>query len=214
MQTRFAVRILRATLVVSAMALAGCATTMSKQECQSVDWRTVGYEDGAAGRSGEFIGQRRRACAAAGVAPDLEAYRSGRSEGLREYCQPQNGYRVGLGGATYGGSCPADLAPEFSRAYAAGAELHDREYRVNDAVARLEQMRRELASVEHRMTEAGVAVIADASTSEQRAQALLETKQLAERHERLQGDIEQLERDKRRYERELQDYRTQVAYTG
>ena len=30
----------------------GCAS-MSKEECRYVDWRTVGYEDGAAGRPAE-----------------------------------------------------------------------------------------------------------------------------------------------------------------
>jgi hypothetical protein len=194
------------------VALAGCAS-MSKQECQNVDWRTVGYEDGAAGRSGEAIGHHRKACAAAGVVPNLEAYRAGRSEGLREYCQPQNGYRVGHSGASYGGSCPSDLAPEFSHAYAAGLELHEHEYRVSDAAARLAQLHSELDSVEHRMTAAGFAVISDGSTSEQRAQALLETKQLAERHERLQIDIAQSERDQRHYEQELRDYRAQLAYS-
>jgi hypothetical protein len=194
-----------------AMALAGCAS-MSKDECLTVDWRTVGYEDGAAGRSGEAIGQRRKACAAAGVRPDLDAYRAGRADGLREYCQPENGYRVGAAGGVYGGFCPADLASAFSQAYETGRELHLREYRVRQADERLAAMRRELDGVEHRMTEAGFNAISPTSTSEQRAQALLETEQLAQRHERLATDIDQLERDRRRCEQELQDYRTQLAY--
>jgi hypothetical protein len=194
-----------------ALALTGCAS-MSKDECLTVDWRTVGYEDGAAGRSGDTIGQRRKACAAAGVTPNLDAYRAGRAEGLREYCQPENGYRVGVAGGFYGGYCPADLAPAFSQAYETGRELHSREYRVRQAGERLAAMHRELDGVEHRMAEAGFTAISPTSTSEQRAQAVLEAEQLAQRHERLVTDIGQLERDQRRYERELQDYRAQLAY--
>ena len=77
-------------LAAIACLLAGCSSTMSKDECRTVDWRTVGYEDGVAGRSGERIGEHRKACAEHGVTPDLNAYRAGRAEGLREYCQPHN----------------------------------------------------------------------------------------------------------------------------
>ncbi len=199
--------------LVSTLALAGCAS-MSKDECLTVDWRTIGYEDGVAGRSGDAIGARRKACAAAGVIPNLDAYRAGRAEGLREYCQPENGYRVGAEGSSYGGYCPLELAPAFTQAYETGRELHSREYRVRQADERLAATRRELEGIEHRMTEAGFDAISPSSTSEQRAQALLEAEQLAQRHERLVASIDQLERDKRRYEHELQDYRTQLAYVN
>ena len=202
-----------AACLVSTVALAGCAS-MSKEECLTVDWRTVGYEDGAAGRSGEAIGQRRKACAAAGITPDLDAYRAGRAAGLREYCQPEHGYRLGAAGGRYGGYCAADLAPAFTQAYEAGRELHAREYRVRQADERLAAMHRELDGIEHRMTAAGFEAISSTSTSEQRAQALLEAEQLAQRQERLATDIDQLERDRHRYEHELQDYRTQMAYAN
>ena len=51
-----------------ALALPGCAT-MDKSECLTVDWRTIGYEDGVAGHSGDCIAQHRKACAKYGVAP-------------------------------------------------------------------------------------------------------------------------------------------------
>ena len=66
-----------------ALGIAGCAS-MSKNECVMVDWRTIGYEDGVAGRAGDQIGRYRKACADHGVAPDLGAYQAGRAEGLRE----------------------------------------------------------------------------------------------------------------------------------
>ena len=205
--------IFAAACLISSLGLSGCAS-MSKQECLSVDWRTVGYEDGAAGRSGEAIGQRRKACAAAGVTPNLDAYRAGRTEGLREYCQPENGYRLGAAGGSYGGYCAADLAPAFTQAYEAGRELHSREFRVRQTSERLAAERRDLDGVEHRMTEAGFDVISPNSSSEQRAQALLEAEQLAQRHEHLVLDIDQLEHDLQRYQQELQDYRTQMAYAN
>ena len=122
-------------LTAAASVLVACSSsTLSKEECRTVDWRTIGYEDGVAGHSGERIGEHRRACAEYGVTPDLNAYRAGREEGLREYCQPHNGYRAGVTGAPYYDSCPPELAPAFVTAYQSGRELYVRERRVADAV--------------------------------------------------------------------------------
>src|SRR5512136_1452288 len=132
-------------LVASLLAIAGCSATMSRDECRTVDWRTIGYEDGVAGRSGEQIGLHRKACAEYGVTPNLDAYRAGRAEGLREYCQPHNGYRAGATGAASDDVCPADLAPAFIAAYDSGRELYVRERRVADTDAQIEARRAELA---------------------------------------------------------------------
>ncbi len=159
---------MRAIAVASicvALYLTGCAS-MSKDECRVVDWRTVGYEDGVAGRASDSIGRYRKACASAGVTPDLNAYRAGRAEGLREYCQPQNGFRTGAHGADYAGFCPADLAPAFTRAYESGLELHARKHRLNEAMAKLASTRSEIDSIEHQMVSNGSAVLAKDNSSE------------------------------------------------
>lgn len=196
--------------VLASLGLAGCAA-MSKNECRTVDWRTVGYEDGVAGRSGDRIGRYREACADYGVAPSLDAYKSGRSEGLREYCRPQTGFRVGENGGEYTGLCPADLAPAFTAAYESGRELHRREYRARDAAGRLDSATREIPVLEQQLTSRAFAVIDPQSTSEQRANALVETRQLAERHERLRAEIPELERERQQAEQDLAEYRAQLA---
>lgn len=200
-------------LAVCALVLTGCAS-MSKNECRAVDWRTIGYEDGVAGYSGDRIAQHRKACAKHGVTPDLDAYRAGREQGLSEFCQPHNGFRFGSRGGTYQGVCPAELAPGFVDAYEAGRELYVLERRVNNAQAQIAAKRRELERLEHRMADLGMLVISDETTSEDRAQALIETKQAAERYGRLEAEIRELESDRIRYEHELEDYRTQLAYAG
>ena len=50
--------------------LLGACATMDADECRTVDWRTVGYEDGVAGQPGDRIGTYRRDCAEHGVTPD------------------------------------------------------------------------------------------------------------------------------------------------
>ena len=196
--------------VLASLSLAGCAA-MSKNECRTVDWRTVGYEDGVAGRSGDRIGRYREACADYGVVPSLDAYQSGRSEGLREYCRPQTGFRVGESGGEYTGLCPADLAPAFSAAYESGRELHRREYRARDAAERLDSATRELPALEQQLAGLTFAVIDPQSTGEQRANAILETRQVAERHERIRAQIPELQLERQHAEQDLAEYRARLA---
>ena len=191
--------------------LVGCSSTMSKDECRTVDWRTIGYEDGVAGHSGERIGDHRRSCAEHGVTPDLVAYRAGRAEGLREFCQPHNGYRAGVNGTPYYDSCPAELAPAFVAAYEEGRELYVRTRRVTDADEAIAYRRREIVRLEKRIADRAFTAIDDTATPEARAQSVLDTKNAAERIGRFKSEIATLERDRARYQQELDTYRATVA---
>jgi hypothetical protein len=203
--------ILRCSAMTLLVLATACSSSMSKEECRTVDWRTVGYEDGVAGRAGDRIGDHRRACAEYGVTPDLTAYQAGRTQGLREYCQPHNGYRYGTEGRAYFGSCPADLAPAFVEAYDAGHELYVREQRVVDTDASIAHKRREISRLEDSIANAGLTVIDDEATATDKTQAVLDTKQRAERIGRLKAEIAQLQKDRARYAQELEVYRATVA---
>jgi predicted SnoaL-like aldol condensation-catalyzing enzyme len=190
--------------------LGGCASKMSKEECRTVDWRTVGYEDGVAGQPGDRIGQHRRDCAEHGVTPNLDAYLAGRAAGLREYCQPHNGYRAGVNGYTYFDVCPAELAPEFVKAYEDGRALYVREQRVRDTDAAIEYRRQEIRRLEDRATESAFDVIDKTATPEQRTQGALDAKQAAERIIQLKREITTLEQERAQYQAELEAYRRTV----
>jgi Protein of unknown function (DUF2799) len=190
--------------------LPGCAS-MNKSECMTVDWQTVGYEDGAAGRSGDRIAQHRKACAKHGVTPDLKAYQAGREQGLREYCQPQNGYRLGERGGEYGGICPADLARHFEDAYRDGFELYGLRARVSEAANDVANMRAEFKRSQDEMIAASAVVIDGTVDKAVKAQALLDVKRLAERQGALKAQIAQRERDHMNFQRDLDAY---LASTG
>ena len=200
-----ATRALRCAPLLLALSLSGCAS-MNKNECLAVDWRTVGYEDGAAGWPAERIADHRRACARYGVAPDLIAYQTGRSQGLREFCRPLNGYRLGERGGGYAGVCPAELEPDFVGAYDSGRELYNLRSRAAAAANRLDAAHREIEHTEHELVEQSALLVSNDASSEQRAQALISTKDLAEKLGRLKGEIGDLERDKARCEVELAHY--------
>lgn len=190
--------------------LSGCAQKMTREECRLVDWRTIGYEDGVAGQPGDRIGQHRRDCAEHGVAPNLDAYLAGRSAGLREYCQPHNGYRAGVNGHAYYDVCPAELAPAFVQAYEDGRALYVREQRVRDADEGIEYRRREIRRLEDRATESAFDVLDTSATPEQRTQGVLDAKQAAERIVQLKREIATLEQERVRAQAELDAYRASV----
>jgi hypothetical protein len=196
----------RAGAAILLLAIGGCAT-MDREECLTVDWRTVGFEDGAAGYSSDRIGQHRKACAEYGVTPDLTAYQEGRAEGLREYCVPANGFRLGSQGGSYSGICPSDLDPEFADAYHSGRQLYTLESRLSNVSSQLDSRRGDLRSAESDIVSRSAVAISNDATAEQRAQAVLDVKHLGERVGRLKSEIRQLEEERVHCERDLQDYR-------
>lgn len=197
---------------LAAVLATGCAS-MSEEECRHVDWRTVGYEDGAAGRPASRLGDHRRACADHGVTPDLAAYTAGREAGMREFCQASNGYRVGASGQVYYGTCPADLAPAFERGYDTGRELYVRRQRVADTDAAIAARQAEIRGLEDDLAKGAFVLVGDTASAEQRTQAVLDAKQAAERIGRLRKEIDDLQADRVRYERELEVYQDTVAAT-
>jgi len=200
---------LRASAALLLLALSGCAT-MDREECLTVDWRTVGYEDGVGGYSGDRIGQHRKACAKHGVTTDLVAYQAGRQEGLREYCVPANGFRLGSQGGNYSGMCPADLDPAFSDAFESGRQLHVLESRLANVNYDLNAKRNALRNAESDIVTQSARAISNEGTTEERAQAVVDVKQLGERVGRLKTEIRQLEEERVHCERDLQDYRASL----
>lgn len=198
--------IARAGAAMLLLALSGCAT-MDREECLTVDWRTVGFEDGAAGYSGDRIGQHRKACAKHGVTPDLTAYQEGRAEGLREYCVPANGFRLGSQGGGYSGICPSDLDPAFAEAYHSGRQLHTLESRLSNVSYQLDSRRGDLRAAESDVVKRSAIAISSEATVEERAQAVVDVKHLGERVGQLKSEIRQLDEERVHCERDLQDYR-------
>jgi hypothetical protein len=203
--------ILRTSAAIALLALGACAT-MDRDECLTVDWRTVGFEDGAAGYSGDRIGQHRKACAKHGVTPDLAAYQSGREDGLREYCVPNNGFRLGSQGGSYGGMCPADLEPAFADAFESGRHLHTLEERLSGVSSQIRGKRSALQSAESDIVTRSALAISNEATKEERAQAVVDVKQLGERVGRLKSEIRHLEEERVHCERDLEDYRATLRF--
>ena len=71
------------------------------------------------------------------VTPNLAEYLAGHSQGIAEYCRPQNGFRLGQSGQAYRGECPTGLEAAFVESHADGYGLYERREEV-------ERLRREI----------------------------------------------------------------------
>jgi hypothetical protein len=202
---------LKLGLLAAAAALSGC-NSMSAQECQSTDWRTVGYEDGVNGYAGDRIGRYRNACSEHGITPNLAEYQAGREQGLREFCKPVNGFHLGERGGGYNGVCPTDLDRPFVDAYQSGRQLYALRSRVGSTQDEIDAMHSEMEQIDHNLVTIGAQMVDPTTSNEQRAQLVLDTKRMAERKGEIKTRIPQLESDLVVYQRELDDYRATLTY--
>lgn len=202
--------ILTVTVLLS---LGGCAT-MSGDECVTSDWQMIGFEDGSRGYGAERLGEHRKACAKHGVTPDLQAYRAGREEGLRDFCQPSRGYNLGARGGHYNGVCSAEMEVEFLDAYRAGYHLHELQANVNSATYQINANRRELERNQDLIREKEALLIATETTVQDRILLLADLKDLSERNGQLETEILILVDDRARHEEQLANYQASVANFG
>jgi len=180
----------------------GCAS-MGEDECLVADWRAVGYEDGASGKAASHIGQRREACAEYGVTPNFAAYQQGRDEGLRDYCTPASGYRVGRNGRSPAAVCPSELRGDFRDAYKSGREIYHAASVVRATESKLRRKKRELDQVRSSLTSKASKLIAPSTATERRIELLVETRELNSRQIAIELEISKLSVDLKRRRKKL-----------
>jgi len=199
--------------MMSLLGLSGCAT-MTADECVMSDWHTIGFEDGARGYTADQLGNRRKACAKHGVAPDFESYQAGREEGLRQYCQPSRGFSLGSSGSNYNGVCPGYLEPDFVDAYNSGHRLYTLEAQVSSANNQIGNKRRELDHTKDRMRAAEAELISADTSIQDRVMVVAELKDLSERTGQLEAEIDQLIAKRAKSEQRLARYQSTIAAAG
>lgn len=158
-------------LLLPALVLVGCSS-MGRSECVNADWYLVGFGDGSLGWPVSRLDEHRRACSRVDVVPDIEQYRLGHGEGVREYCTVPRAYSEGSRGATYQGVCPADMDQSFRRAYNDGLAL----YTVTNALAAMDNTLNTYYSrmddIEKDIAELERAIVSDSSSADSRRENL------------------------------------------
>ncbi len=199
--------------IAALLGLSGCAS-MSADECAMSDWRTIGFEDGAMGYTADRLGNHRKACAKHGVAPDFEAYQTGRKEGLRQYCQPSRGFNLGTNGGRYNGVCPGDMEPDFVDAFNTGHKLHNLRANVNSANSQIYSRQAELERNGDRIRQVEADLISSETSAEDRILLLIDLKELSERTGQIEAEIVELVEERAVYEQQLSQYEAMIADTN
>ncbi len=117
-RTQISVKI--ALISVATLGLSACVPHLSQQQCQSMNWYQVGYQDGSQGRNQRDLSSDIQDCARFKLTVNTGQYQKGWQVGVRQYCQPQTAYNMGVNGAPYNDICPSDLAGKFNQAYRSG----------------------------------------------------------------------------------------------
>ncbi|WP_374357448.1 DUF2799 domain-containing protein [Chitinimonas sp.] len=135
------------TMVILLMlaGLGGCAA-MSEAECRAGDWYGVGERDGRDGRRDQ-LGDYAEACQKARIIPNAAEYSRGRERGLRAYCTPENGYRVGRAGESYANVCAPELQGAFLREYQRGHDRYELKRELDDAENTVARLGREISEL-------------------------------------------------------------------
>ena len=165
---------------------------MSKDECALADWQMIGYEDGLRGFPAERIGAHRVACAKYQVTPNLAAYSAGRERGLRDYCQPKNGFRAGLNGNGYANVCSASTETAFVNAYQWGRQIHDARAELRTTNSRLRNAREGLAHTNAAMASVTAELVLPTVPIERRTWLATELVRLTQERSELITRIDQL----------------------
>jgi|MEHZ01.5.fsa_nt_MEHZ011385232.1_24 hypothetical protein len=182
--------------------VAGCAG-FGQIDCLSADWSLVGFEDGESGKPVSDIGDYQEACSAQSSNMDLNAYNEGHEEGVRVYCQPENGFELGQNGAEYSDVCPADLSIAFQQKYIDGSRFYpyyrnigEREMIILNNTATMGSLHGGIGSASLRMGTPGI------SESERN--------QLRQSIDSMHSQIRTLESNNQRLETEIATWATQL----
>ncbi len=180
------------SVITLTIILHGCAT-LDKEECQAADWRVIGYEDGTRGYSANRIGNHRKDCAKHGIAPDFDAYQTGRAEGLEVFCVPRNGYVQGLNGRRYANVCPSYLETDFLNAHAYGTDIYNLQKSRNGKQTAINNIQSDLENIAHEIEDKELLLVANNVTPQRRLELLRQIKTLIEEKTQLHNELHILE---------------------
>ncbi|MBK25725.1 MAG: hypothetical protein CME70_17130 [Halobacteriovorax sp.] len=123
--------------------LTNCAT-LNEDECRTGDWYGQGLKNGREGRN--LLSAHTKACSEYGINPNIAEYTKGFGAGIKSYCTPENGYRVGVEGKTYQKVCPIRMEKAFLAKYRLGKKIYDNIQTLNTLNSELQNLESKLAS--------------------------------------------------------------------
>ncbi|WP_415889787.1 DUF2799 domain-containing protein [Neptuniibacter sp. SY11_33] len=186
------------------LVLSGCAS-LSQEECLTGDWQGIGYRDGLQGKTEAYLAEHQSACAEYQVSLNLEDYLRGRKEGLKNYCQPDNGYRLGRQGAEYAYVCPAELDMAFVAKYQQGREIYQQEKAVKTLETEIRKNKAEQTNLKDQIVKTETKLVADGKSRSERQYLLDDLKEFEQRLPNLKSELYRMEIQLQREKTALQN---------
>lgn len=205
-------RIKHIFILTSITLLVSACSTMNKNECLNADWRTIGYGDGARGYKASRIGQHRSACAEYGVRPNLNAYNSGRQQGLGQYCTPTTGYNRGLSGYRYNGVCSGQNERDFVEALNYGLAVYKEVRILNNLKSKYRDEKKYIRKLEKELHFKEEQIISGRLSKVKALMLLNETKDLAEELGKAKSNLNNLDYDINNQARRVSDMKHRSGY--
>lgn len=104
------------------MLLTACAENPNNTvNCNRINWYRLGLKDGSEGSYRQNLAHSFPACGAS-ITVDKEQYHAGWSMGVKEYCTPKNGFRLGEAGKMYNNICHTSEISAFDKAWREGVK--------------------------------------------------------------------------------------------
>jgi len=128
------------------LALLGACASLTKDECLNANWQSIGYNDGVRGRLESYVSRHFEACGKVGITPDVQAWQSGRGQGLPLYCTPSNAYSVGRAGDDLSPVCPASQQRSLFQSWDWGQEYYLITQQISDLETEERSIRQRIAS--------------------------------------------------------------------
>ena len=186
----------RSHLLLLLALLGGCAgNKVSEQICSTRDWQTLGYRDAVNGQRSSALLSHQESCARHGVVSDRSAYMAGWQEGVAEYCEADNGFRVGQEGYDYRNICPDSAEAEFLVQYRRGLELYEARVAVEDLEFRIDASEQRLSQVKSHILASASAQFDPTLTPQGRVDLLAETQRLNDERMLIETALPGLRRD-------------------
>lgn len=134
------------TLLLLITTLYGCAS-LDEGECRRGNWKELGENNGRDGKN--LYNAHMKACKEYGILPDPKLYRTGFREGVKSYCTPENGLKVGIAGESYNKVCPRSLERKFLKKYNLGKKIHNIQSDITTSEAKIAEIESKLDSSEY-----------------------------------------------------------------
>lgn len=133
-------------LFISTLVFISSCSTLSEKECKSGDWKSIGYNDGKNGYANDRLASHNKACSEYGITINSKLYNQGRAAGLKIYCVPENGYRLGESGRSYHNVCESKSFNENYRLGKKVNSLNNESKKLDKEINGLEEQIRNISS--------------------------------------------------------------------